>query len=504
MDYPSFVGGDYQSQAWSADAERLINWYVEKLESPGATSRSALYPTPGVAAISTAVSGPGRAHFAMAGREFAVIGTTFFEIAVFGVQTSRGTVAIGTHPATISSNGDGGGQLFITSGDNGYIYDTTTHAFTQVAALNGKATMGDHLDGFFLALDAATSTFYISNLLDGLTWNTGTDFAQRSKAPDPWVALVVNGPYIALLGEQTSEFWYNTGASFPFAPHPSGLIPYGCAAAFSAKVANGSLIWLGASKIGDAYVLQTSGFSPEVVSNYPMQAFLNGYTTLSDAVADVYNDLGHTFYILNLPTMDVTWAWDQMTGLWAQRGAWISENSAYSAWRPRFHAVAFGENRMLDSSTGAVYTMASYLPNDVDDRPIRRLRRAPCLMDENQRIFFPGFEVDLQPGVGTLEGQVAEGDPRPPYVALVASGQGNNPQVMMRLSNDGGQTWTSERWKSAGKIGEYGKPVRWDRCGSGRRRVFEIVVSDPVPWRVTAAYLTPDPYPLRQQQRGAA
>jgi hypothetical protein len=311
--------------------------------------------------------------------------------------------------------------------------------------------------------------------------------------------MVVNGPYICLLGEHTSEFWYNTGASFPFAPHPSGLIPYGCAAPFSAKVANGSLIWLGASKIGDAYVLQTAGFAPEVISSYPMQAFLNGYSVLENAVADVYNDLGHTFYVLSLPTEDVTWAWDQMTGLWAQRGTWVSEVSRYTALRPRFHAVAFGEHRMLDASTGAVYIMASALPNDVDERPIRRLRRAPCLIDQNRLIFFPGFEVDLQPGIGDLAGQQVVGV----HFPFVVSGQGTDPQVMMRQSNDGGQTWSSERWKPAGKIGEYFRHVRFDRCGAGRRRVFEIVVSDPVPWRITAAYLTPEPYPLQAQQRTA-
>lgn len=66
---------------------------------------------------------------------------------------------------------------------------------------------------------------------------------------------------------------------------------------------------------------------------------------------------------------------------------------------------------------------------------------------------------------------------------------GDDPQVMLRLSNDGGKTWISEQWRSAGKTGEYWRRVRWNRLGSARRRVFEVSVTDPVPWRLTGAYL---------------
>lgn len=72
---------------------------------------------------------------------------------------------------------------------------------------------------------------------------------------------------------------------------------------------------------------------------------------------------------------------------------------------------------------------------------------------------------------------------------------GYDPQVMLRTSNDGGKTWVSERIRSAGKAGEYLKRIRWNRCGSARRRVFEVSVSDPVPWRIVGAYLTPHGIP---------
>jgi hypothetical protein len=152
----------------------------------------------------------GRAHIFVAGREFAVIAGDFIEISQFGIITEHGTVSVGSDPATISYNGDGGGELLITSGGNGYIFTLATNVLSTVAALAGIATMGDSLDGYFIVLDAAASKFYISDLLDGTTWDP-TMFAQRTIASDPWTSMIVNGRYVWLLGTETSEVWYDAG-----------------------------------------------------------------------------------------------------------------------------------------------------------------------------------------------------------------------------------------------------------------------------------------------------
>ncbi len=477
MQYPGFVGGTYQSQAVTADQERTVNFYFENMEAPSATSRSALYPTPGVTQINAGgLGGSGRAHFFENGREFAVIGNAFYEVFLGGTLVHR-PVTAGTPiiddglPATISSNGDGGDQLFITSAMSGYIYNLTTNGLTEVFALHGRARMGAYVDGFFIALDSQSSTLLISKLLDGLTWATGTDFAQRTIAGDPWVSMKVLNRQIYLLGQETSEVWYNTAETFPFAPHPSGFLQVGCTAPFSATVLDQHLYWLGASKSGDGFVIRTSGYTPERVSTYAVQTAFDGFSSITDAQGDSYSDLGHPFYLLSFPTAKATWGLDSQTGLWAERGTWMSNENTYKAWRPRWHALAFQEHRMLDAETDAVYRMATGLPNDAGGGVIRRLRRAPALMAENQRVFYSSFELDLEPGLGAT------------------TGQGSNPQVMMRQSRDGGKTWGNERMAGAGKIGEYRKRVRWNRCGEGRRMVFEVSMTDPIPWRVTNAYL---------------
>jgi hypothetical protein len=120
-----------------------------------------------------------------------------------------------------------------------------------------------------------------------------------------------------------------------------------------------------------------------------------------------------------------------------------------------------------------VWRLSETLATDVDDRPLRRVREAPAIGQFNQRTSYPAFEVLLEPGLGLV------------------SGQGSDPQVALQTSNDGGKTWGSERQRSAGAIGQYGTRVRWLRCGSawGWNRVFRVIMTDPIPWRVIGADL---------------
>ncbi len=71
----------------------------------------------------------------------------------------------------------------------------------------------------------------------------------------------------------------------------------------------------------------------------------------------------------------------------------------------------------------------------------------------------------------------------------VGNGDVEDPQIILQYSNDGGHTWSNERWKSMGKIGEYGKRIRWNRLGSSRNRIFRILISDPAKRNIFDAYL---------------
>ena len=407
MEFTSFIGGSYQSQAVTADQELTINLYPELLQSPTATKKLTLYPSPGVDALSSStVGGVGRGHIAINGREFCVIGTSFIEVDSSGAMTVRGTVAIDSHPATLASNGDGGNQIFVTSGTNGYCFDLTTNVLTQVTAMDGKCSQCDFIDGYFVVLDSLTSTLYVSALLNGQTWTPGTDFAQRSMAPDTWKAMKVSNRLIWLCGEQTTEAWYDTGDNFPFAPAPSGLLQYGILAPYSLGIIGSDVAWLGTSRSGELCVIKTEGFTPRIISSYALSAQIQNYRNVADSVADVYSEAGHTFYMLNFDADGATHAWDTETQMWHGRGSWLPARRDFVAWRPRYYARAFNQHRILDASGPTLYKMGHDLTGDVDGLEIRRVRRCPAIVDELKRVFYSRLELDLEPGLGTNEGSL--------------------------------------------------------------------------------------------------
>jgi hypothetical protein len=101
---------------------------------------------------------------------------------------------------------------------------------------------------------------------------------------------------------------------------------------------------------------------------------------------------------------------------------------------------------------------------------------------------YPG---SLQSGLSVQYGQLVIDPPAPAY---------RDPQVMLRYSDDGGHTWSNEYVAGAGFAGEFRKRVEWRALGRSRDRVYEISVSDPIPWRIVDAYLhaTPGYEPIQR------
>ena len=452
-----------------------MNWYVERMESPGAKMPTVLLPTPGGSTYCTLDTGPVRGTFAQAGRAFVVGGNTLYELDNLGVATSRGTVSLDNSPVTFAANGDAGGQIALTSGGKLYILTLATNVLSgpmsDSTSTEIKATMVAHMSGYFLAFDNSTSKVMLSNLNNGLTWNA-TQFFQRTRGGDPLQAMDVKTDEVWIWGEKTSEAWFNSGASpMPFEPISGAFFEHGMVAPFSMSRVGSSFIWLSRGEDGEGVVMRSSGFQPTRISTHAVEHAICGYDTITDAVSFAYQDDGHVFYVLNFPTARATWVFDETTGLWHERGTWNLDLVSFDAWHPQYHMNIFGKHLVGDRASSTVFQMSSSFYTDTNGEGIRRVRRAPHISLEEQRLFYTKFQLDLDVGEGLIDGQ------------------GSNPQIMLRVSNDGGRTWGNERWTSAGKRGDYGTRAMWFRLGSARDRVFEVSVSDPVPWRLIAAYI---------------
>jgi hypothetical protein len=101
---------------------------------------------------------------------------------------------------------------------------------------------------------------------------------------------------------------------------------------------------------------------------------------------------------------------------------------------------------------------------------IRRERVMEALHRDRRLFEVNTFEVEMKAGVGLV------------------SGQGSDPQVMLQYSKDGGNTWSAERWRSIGKIGEFGQRAVWNRFGTMTDFRARLVVTDPIEAAVISAY----------------
>lgn len=494
-----FVGPSYQAANPGQDNQACINWYVEidpnepnpqapTMNSAEAKTALGLLGVPGLSALTSSYSGQVRGGWVLPGNTQAlfVVGSTVVLATARGTGSSAvfsfatlGSMTSTAGPVNIRDNGAGHVAVIVDGSTNLYVYKTDTGVFSLFAGQNYLgATNVMELDGWFVFNQPGTQKFFTSpNYWDGVTDFDGTYFALKDNSQDNLVTLVQNNRELWMIGEATTEPWYNQGGvNFPFGRVDGAMIQMGCAAAQSVARTGKGLIWLGRSERGENSVVMTQGYQYTVVSTPAISWALNQYPVVSDAIGYTYTEEGHEFYVLTLPTADVTWVYDLTTQLWHQRASF--DPAAGKFHRQRVNClVNFAGNRVGgDYANGRIYRQSRDYFAD-DQYPLVALRRSAHVWDKSDRarVMHSRLQIEFFPGCG------------------LSTGQGSDPQAMLRWSNDGGQTWSNEHWTSIGQIGQTKGRVIWRRLGSARDRVYELRVSDPVRRDIAGASLSASP-----------
>lgn len=359
MRYPGLPGPTNVARSKMGDDEETINWYPERTDGGTPFHQMPLYPTPGIEPFVRLESAPVRGLFSQDGRCFAVSGNKFYEIFASQTAIERGTVAIDQNPATINSNGSAGNQLFITSGGSGYIYSLTANTLSSAIAEAGfpvPALMGAYLDSYFLALKGTSIQYNWSNLLDGTVW-PALNVAQVSQSSDNLVALAVNHREIWLFGTKTTAIWNNDGGTTTFAPIQAAYLQVGCAASWSVQKFDNSLLWVGLNEDGARVVYRAEGYNPKRISTHAVEVYLAALPRVNDALAWVYQDQGHVFYLLYCPTARHTLVYDAATQLWHKRALWDTTKLRWYPDLGRCHTYCFETHLVGDRQSGTIYDM---------------------------------------------------------------------------------------------------------------------------------------------------
>jgi hypothetical protein len=325
----------------------------------------------------------------------------------------------------------------------------------------------DIVDNYFVYNRPDTQQFGASSVLSPIS--PALSFSSKDGAPDDLVTLIVDHREIYLLGETSSEVWVDQGTiPFPFTRIPGTSTQHGIAAPFSVARFGNSFAYLSRNNRGQAQVVQMNGYVPQRISTHAVENTLTN-KDVSDAIAWTYQLEGHEVYVISFPALNLTWCYDNASGMWHK---WLYTNNQGQYERARGNCCAVFQGLVMvgDYANGKVYKLDKTNYTD-DGQHVRRLRRAPHLVTDFQRQYFDELQIQFQPGVGTVNGSA------------------ENPQAMLRWSNDGGSTWSNEHWTSIGRMGKYANRAIWRRLGTARDRVFEVSISDPVNAVIVSANL---------------
>ena len=476
-----FVGPSYEAPSIYQDAQECINFYpeIDSLKATGSRGVVALYPTPGLTQQLQLANAPVRGMRALSGGNIliAIVGNTVYSINTSMMPTSVGTLTTSLGVVTITDNivTTSGLLVYIVDGSNRYTLDVSTNTFTQLPKTDGAwqgATVCDTVDNYILYNQPNTQNWGATDLSSALS--TNQYFGSKDGSPDNLITLIADHRQVYLLGEVTSEVWVDVGntitgfITFPFQRIQGTSMQHGCAAPYSVARFAEQFMFVSKDTRGQVTIGMIQGYQYQRLSTHAVEQSLVNQT-VSDAIAYTYRIEGHEFYVVTFPTADITWVYDLASEMWHK---WLSVDAqnVFHRHRSNCHAFFNGMNLVGDYQNGKIYSLDNNVFTD-NGTVIRRLRRAPHLVSDLQRQYFDELQIQFQPGVG------------------LSTGQGNDPQAMLRWSNDGGSTWSNEHWVSIGKIGRYKNRAIWRRLGWSRDKIFEVVVTDPIKAVIVSANL---------------
>lgn len=396
-------GGAYQARSVIASAQRSLNLYAEPMpQQQGEPAAFAHYPTPGLTLIGTMPDAPIRgirqatndSVYIAAGGGIYVMNT----VSPFAV-TLLGNIPTALTPVSMQDNSE---TLVIVDGStSGWQVDLASNAFSAISDPSGMfsgADRVDYLDTYLLFNKPGTPQFYSSDSL-AVTFDS-LYFANKSSYPDILVTLAVAKREIWLLGERTTEVWYNAGsADFPFGQIPATFVDHGCVAKYSVQVYDNSVFWLTLDRQGGPMLFQGAGYQYERVSNYAVEQTWADYTKVSDAVAFIYLIGGHAVYVITFPTADHTWCYDVSTKLWHE---WLWVDSNGNEHRHRClcaYPMTWGQVLAGDYQNGNIYAIDHNNFTD-NGQPIKRQRSWPHVLNDGKRVFHREFIADFETGMG--------------------------------------------------------------------------------------------------------
>jgi hypothetical protein len=453
----NLIGSQQKGLAAAVNNQESINCYA--MASPQGRNGIVQAGSPGTSVFST-TTGRMRGCIDCADKAYFVIGQALYLVEQDGTATHVGVVP-GAGRVSMAATRD---TVIVVNGtDTGLFYNVDTETFAAVVMPYAARSVA-LLDGYAIFVDSG-QTFFIS-AVNAVSTFDALDFAQAGKSSDDLVAVIEDHSELFFFGKYTTEPWYNAaGVDFPFSQNTAGIIERGLYAAGSLVKDDNTVFFLG----DDLVVYRLNGYTPARISSDGIESSISeifnagGAGALSDAFAFAYTDHGHKFYQLTIPD-NVTLVFDVATNEWHTKKHWNYETH---------HAVCYVNcygKHLIGAVDGQIYEMSRKYLSD-GEAALKRGRRSTVFAQDNRLLHWKEIQFIMDFGTTPL---------------LV--GQGSDPKMVVRFSNDNGRTWGNEKLLDLGSQGNFLAKAIKRHCGSSRARTIEFYVTDPVPFFVIDAY----------------
>lgn len=428
--YQNFCGPGYQGRSISIASDRTINLYTQINRSNSRRGQEVydLIGTPGIRQVCTTGKTEPIRGICVKGKEIIFAGReTLYWINDAAVVTEIGAIAPddewdGLGKVTMEWNGT---EYLICSGGHIYTLNKATKTLTDVTDQidTDYVDMIAYLDGYFIALASSDRKVLLSALYDGSTWNA-LDYAEKESSRDYPISMIADHGELWIFGETHSEVWWNSGNSdFPLDPVPQGRLEFGCSGKWSPVKLDNSVFWIGNDERGNRVAWRADGYQAKKISipsiDYRMNLMVPQATgpsltatTATFSIGWAYQEEGHSFWVNIFPkaplelraagnqfTQPTALVYDVATGHWHER-TWLNPGTgAFEPPRQRCHAYIWDHHLVGDRENGIIYEQLLDFYDDNGDK-IRRERIGPQINDMRRRIFYRGFELEMEVAVG--------------------------------------------------------------------------------------------------------
>lgn len=430
-------------------SQRLVNCYPAPV-SVGARSpfvlRSALgYSNVPKASLNNqtaraAIGGPDFLYVAASGRVHS-IARDFSTKVIGGVVDDVNTVFARTREG-----------VSLSAGDNYYLWDGGNFTQPQNGAFTGASSVA-FLDQYTVLSEPGGRGVEWTELGDPSDRNALHIKTKEGRA-DQVVRVMASSGRLIILGQESTEVWYNTGAAgaLAFERVQGAVIDIGLKAVRLCVEYENSVFFVG----DDNTFYRMSGGQPAPLSTGAVSKAINDETP---ANVFAYEDRGHKFICVRFDSRPA-WCYDLTTGAWHERstganfGPWevVDAVKAYGAW-------------VAVTIDGGIYEFERV--NKDGDTPMRRTMVSLPLDLDGAIFSVSALEFRIQGGMDDIRtGPILGVGSRPASASL-------------RVSRDGGATFGPEKKTTFGEIGQYALRARFRGLGAARNFTAELSVSDP-------------------------